>query len=580
MCPTNENAEIQAAYRLSIESARAEEENRSHLAEILAHSKLTAIKEEENRQEEKRRQELMERQLLEKDDSFEDLDLDLLLGCASPGPVYRPPLTGSPRSEQAIVDPVLHQAEEESHAEAEEPPQLQEKNFVTIPVPERNWGLVKKLALQFQHETGVGVTLNEYTRELELDQNGCSDEMMREACSIIEQWVDAPVMLREWLASISNERVHIFIDHSNLLNGCQEVVDDFGHKYRDYSVRVRFSALARLLTGGRDVQDRMVIGSSASREDALWRRWQDQGFVTHVQERLPGQKESFVDDALNLQMLHKICNSNSTAERRHTLVLLTGDGNANDGRVSFVEIVNQALLRHWKVEIWTWRACTSHRYLEYQASYMGLGIFSIIYLDDVREQITFISSKPARPSPPTGPRAPCSFPCHEYGIGPSYCAGYAAVPVPGLPCVGSNCLPGPCCAGQWTVSDEYCRDVRREFAVMVTGAAARSCAGSPEVPRGQGNERDPESEPQEDFSAFKCPITFDYLCKPVTAACGHTCEHSALRSWLDWNDACPVCGALVSECDLREPDSEFLDRLGELRRRKGLETEASDTEEP
>ena len=38
--------------------------------------------------------------------------------------------------------------------------------------------------------------------------------------------------------------------------------------------------------------------------------------------------------------------------RPQTLVLLTGDGNANEGRrASFVELAQQALLKGWRVEV-------------------------------------------------------------------------------------------------------------------------------------------------------------------------------------------------------------------------------------
>jgi hypothetical protein len=89
--------------------------------------------------------------------------------------------------------------------------------------------------------------------------------------------------------------------------------------------------------------------------------------VAHVQTRPRGHAESFVDDALIAQMLMTIAGE----EKPHTLVLLTGDGNDNNGRASFVGVVTIALKKHWTVEVWAWRASVSSRYKNLLAKYVS-----------------------------------------------------------------------------------------------------------------------------------------------------------------------------------------------------------------
>ena len=63
-----------------------------------------------------------------------------------------------------------------------------------------------------------------------------------------------------------------------------------------------------------------------------------------------------------------------------TLVLLSGDGNSNEGRASFSEVVKEALFDHgWRVEVWCWKASCSTTYRELQG--MEGCNFSLFYLD-------------------------------------------------------------------------------------------------------------------------------------------------------------------------------------------------------
>lgn len=72
---------------------------------------------------------------------------------------------------------------------------------------------------------------------------------------------------------------------------------------------------------------------------------------------------------------------------QQTLILLSGDGNANDDRTSFPEIVTLALENDWNVELWSWKACLSRKFLAIQQEYPSN--MKIKYFDQYRNDITF-----------------------------------------------------------------------------------------------------------------------------------------------------------------------------------------------
>ena len=84
----------------------------------------------------------------------------------------------------------------------------------------------------------------------------------------------------------------------------------------------------------------------------------------------------FVDEALHSQ-LAKVAGRKFNPPR--TIVLVTGDGNRNEGRASFPDHIDTALLNGWRIELHSWRAGLSNVYLRYEREYPAK--FKIIYLD-------------------------------------------------------------------------------------------------------------------------------------------------------------------------------------------------------
>lgn len=138
--------------------------------------------------------------------------------------------------------------------------------------------------------------------------------------------------------------VFVFLDNSNFLYGL--------HRHRKVSpLCVDVPFLKRLWTGEEAMVRGWVVGSgmdSPRRDQQYWHRWKAQGFTLLVSEKK--QKEVFVDDALHAQMLYTIL-----TETPQTMVLVSGDGNTNQGRTSFPLCVRLALQREWHVVVWAWR---------------------------------------------------------------------------------------------------------------------------------------------------------------------------------------------------------------------------------
>jgi hypothetical protein len=157
------------------------------------------------------------------------------------------------------------------------------------------------------------------------------------------------------------DRVHIFVDDSNIFRGLEDgCVPDI-------------PKLVAHLEGGQCVEERVVVGSSGKHNH--WEKWKEARYMV---SRDPRQgKEVFVDDALVAQLLGSAAKMFPPPGR--ILVLVTGDGNDNHGRVSFPEAVYAALRHQWYVRVYTWKAKCNPKYKVLAHSQPG---FSLKYLDD------------------------------------------------------------------------------------------------------------------------------------------------------------------------------------------------------
>ena len=159
----------------------------------------------------------------------------------------------------------------------------------------------------------------------------------------------------------TRQDLHVFVDHSNVLHGATSRTLDI-------------KRLVRFTEGGRNVHERVVIGSHASEATrAEWEAWQ---YTVAADDRRG--REHFVDDALHAQLMRT---ASKSFDPPRVLALLTGDGNANSGRTTFPECVERALQMGWHVELVSWRSSMNAIYKRFARNYPDQ--FRVRYLDEM-----------------------------------------------------------------------------------------------------------------------------------------------------------------------------------------------------
>lgn len=207
----------------------------------------------------------------------------------------------------------------------------------------------------------------------------------RDIISIAQQELSAflanPPALTEKLRQLDSERLHVFVDYSNISIGTKKACGSNHVLIED--------VLVSLVEGGRPCLQKLLFGSfSHADERVAMARWEDLTYEVHLAHRHHGQREQFVDDAMIAQVHDAVLRYPSPPHPQHTLALLTGDGNDNHGRSSFFTASTLALQQGWKVEVWAWRACLSKQYQDLLQAYgHDVGLFRINYLDDHKDII-------------------------------------------------------------------------------------------------------------------------------------------------------------------------------------------------
>jgi hypothetical protein len=221
----------------------------------------------------------------------------------------------------------------------------------------------------------------------------------------IKEMFQNPSFLEKELQLLKEQKLHIFIDLSNIfiasqyISTGQEALSSSSSRrkrkeevIRDIRIRVKIEELDKLISSGRTIHEKMVFGSESALDNAgrMWKKWSFLNYKIAFSRRKKGENEQFVDDALIAQIQNSLLTFSSPPHPVHTLILLTGDGNENFGRASFYDSVGKALMQGWKVELWSWKRAMSQNYKNYQSSYCDTDRFKIFYLDDYRESITYL----------------------------------------------------------------------------------------------------------------------------------------------------------------------------------------------
>eukprot|EP01031_Cornospumella_fuschlensis_P027134 gene27134-32778_t len=243
---------------------------------------------------------------------------------------------------------------------------------------------------------------------------------------------------------------------------------------------------------------------------------------------------------------------------RHTLVLLTGDGNDNDGRASFFSAVSKALENGWAVELWTWRLSVSRNYLDLLMNYGDIGLFKIMYLDLYRDDITFKHGQK------------------------------------------SNTVDGEKKEDDWMMKKSKNRaggtvmkmvgEIQRK--TSFTAQSSSNAQMPPPAPTHtapslvkatSSNNRfapidlisDDESDEEKadiddgDSLMFTCPLTHVVLEQPVgIPSCPQLFEREALVNWVKKRGTCPLSGEAVSLGDIHPAPADFVSRLEKYKKAK------------
>ena len=246
-----------------------------------------------------------------------------------------------------------------------------------------------------QQNTGLWFLMRELGVRIRLVRNNTalrvealSPDALDVAIQRLREIMNDPATFEASLQLQKNEKVHIFVDHSNVSMGAQFVPDGQGYT-RDLSTRVSARRVHDLVNFERTPCQQVCFGSVAQgrpSQSLTFAYWRDQGYKTHIAERSSKGKEQFVDEGLIAHMLHSVIQHQGQGR---TLALVSGDGNNNGDAEgpSFLTVVRQAINSGWKVEIWAWRATCSRNYLRLANEMAEQSNFSLHYLDCYRDEL-------------------------------------------------------------------------------------------------------------------------------------------------------------------------------------------------
>eukprot|EP01033_Poteriospumella_lacustris_P000882 gene882-635_t len=473
---------------------------------------------------------------------------------------HRPIHRETSEDERAIQLAMQRSAEEEQ--ERRRRLMLETMTRGTIECPSSQTDFVKNNRFFIQRELGVGIRLAESRSEIAITaQSGSALEIARLELQALLHASDSEYHpLRLKIESLKQENVHVFVDNSNIYLGAQLTRGaDGGPSTRDLSVRLKVSALAGAVVNSRCCRSRIVFGSKPPANNAVWMKWKDAGFRVHAFDRAPHRGEVLVDDGL-LSMINEAIAQHS--QQSHTLVLLTGDGNDNHGRASFAKSVELALRHGWKVEVWAWKLSTNVKYREMQKAYADYGRFSLNYLDEFREHITFQQTAASaaavvaggtstrfRPRPSAGPRGSPSRPGPGPGPGPFGNTGRPRRPIDGH-------WRHPVAVAAPAVDEDDVGDIVEADPTIAAIALDAQISDSDTVS---------DDDIGYDEDDFMCPIGLDVFEDPVRTPFGHHFERSKIEEWISANGDCPMTRRPLAVGDLLPPDAEFLQLLATFR---------------
>jgi hypothetical protein len=205
-------------------------------------------------------------------------------------------------------------------------------------------GLLMKRGHHLQEEFGVRMSFQKRTQardDCTLVISAPERQKVERAAQGIMQILEDPT---SWKQGLQRTKLHIFVDDSNVYyGGINQCAEGEG---------VNMKALLRSIHKGRWTEELTVVGSGTGNEPR-WRAYDEAGYTKHVLPKGKDGHEIGVDDTLMSLIMRETDKQYPDLDQRR-LVVVTGDGNDNMGRVSFPEVVESAIRKGWRVELCSW----------------------------------------------------------------------------------------------------------------------------------------------------------------------------------------------------------------------------------
>mmetsp|Transcript_3897 Transcript_3897/g.5754 ORF Transcript_3897/g.5754 Transcript_3897/m.5754 type:complete len:630 (+) Transcript_3897:48-1937(+) len=223
----------------------------------------------------------------------------------------------------------------------------------------------------------------------------------------LAQVVSKPATFREELENHRKENIHVFVDNTNISlsaqqfpmkNGISLSAHQFpmrnGREFRDTDIKIRPEVVSEIVERQRRAKTRFCAGSHSNRypQTKKWMApWKEKQYKVYSLPNDAGGEHG-VDETIQNEARKAILDHDLDRTINHTLILVTGDGNANDGKATFPEIVQSVILRrNWRAEVWSWQNCTSSTYKKMCKEFPSK--MDLRYLDDYRSEITYKVSR-------------------------------------------------------------------------------------------------------------------------------------------------------------------------------------------
>jgi hypothetical protein len=191
---------------------------------------------------------------------------------------------------------------------------------------------------------------------------------------------------------------YIYIDISNIMISCQYLADGTIDRRMRLAIPKLCGLLeARQLPTPAAVRARHVVGSNMSSASPFWDKFKKEGYSVKVLARKEGGGEVGVDETLHAQILTAIVTTPASRRETPTLVLVTGDGNSNEGYSSFTTCAKAALQHGWRLELWAWNRSLSNTLRRLHLEYPDR--VAICLLDAHRSSILYQKKESVKHAP-------------------------------------------------------------------------------------------------------------------------------------------------------------------------------------